>query len=389
MLPITSPCQGLTGKIAFCPVRQTAYPLRSERTIVSSSSDRVQVARGSALTKAATIYDVARAAGVSHQTVSRLLKGYEGIRPQTREKVEQALDELGYRPNLTARSLKSGESHRIGALTHEIGHVGPARIVEGASVAAREAGYVLDVVSLDTRDPSAIEESLALITQHSLAGVLALGVTDEMTRAFEATAFRVPVYVGAESDGLVDDPRGALSRFGVPALVHHLAELGHRRFVHIAGPLDWSASRNRVRAYEAALAEGGLQSVAVLHGDWSAGSGYHAIADLDEVPDATAFVAANDQMALGAMLALKRAGLRIPADVSVVGIDDIPEAAYLDPPLTTVRNDFEGQGRAAVHRLLSLIERTDAPPAIITAPALVVRQSSGPVRTTPLTRRQS
>ena len=335
-------------------------------------------ARGSALSRAATIYDVARAAGVSHQTVSRYLKGYEGIRPHTREKVEQALVELGYRPNLTARSLKSGESHRIGALTHEIAHVGPARIVEGASAAAREAGYVLDIVSLDTRNPSAIEESLALITQHNLAGVLALGVTDEMTRAFEATAFRVPAYVAAESDGLSDDPRGELSRLGMPALISHLAELGHRRFIHLAGPLEWSASRNRVRAYESAVDSLGVQSVGILHGDWSARSGYHSIADIAVLPDATAYVAANDQMALGAMLALKEAGLRIPEDVSIVGIDDIPEAAYLDPPLTTVRNDFAGQGRAAVHRLLALIEGTDYRPAPVEPPLLVVRKSSGP-----------
>lgn len=344
---------------------------------MGASTEPLDTRRALKPAKAATIYDVAKAAGVSHQTVSRFLKGFEGIRPETREKVVRALDQLGYRPNLTARSLKSGQSHRIGALTHEISHIGPARIVEGASAAAREAGYVLDIVSLDTRNPSAIEESLALITQHDLAGVLALGVTDEMTRAFEATAFRVPAYVAAESDGLSDDPRAALSRVGVPALITHLAGLGHRRFVHIAGPIEWSASRNRVRAYESAIEAQGLQSVGILHGDWSAGSGYRAITGLAAPLDATAFVAANDQMALGAMLALKESGLRIPHDVSVVGIDDIPEAAYLDPPLTTVRNDFETQGRAAMHQLLARIEHTEVRPVTVPPPVLIVRQSSG------------
>ena len=342
------------------------------------STQPFEVARASPRAKAATIYDVAKAAGVSHQTVSRFLRGFEGIRPETREKVIQALDELGYRPNLTARSLKSGQSHRIGALTHEISQVGPARIVEGASAAAREAGYVLDIVSLDTRNPSAIEESLALITQHELAGVLALGVTDEMTRAFEATAFRVPAYVAAETDGLSDDPRAALSRVGLPALISHLAGLGHRRFIHLAGPTEWSASRNRVRAYESAIEDQGLRSVGILHGDWSAASGYRAIAELGVAPDATAVVAANDQMALGAMLALKENGLRIPEDISVVGIDDIPEAAYLDPPLTTVRNDFETQGRAAMHQLLARIEHTEVRLVTVAPPLLVVRKSSGP-----------
>ena len=328
--------------------------------------------------KAATIYDVAQAAGVSHQTVSRFLRGFEGIRPETRERVVQALADLSYRPNLTARSLKSGRSHRIGALTHEISLVGPSRIVEGASIAAREAGYVLDIVSLDTRKPRAIEESLALITQHDLAGVLALAVTDEMTKAFTKTAFRVPAYVAAESDGNPDDPRGILSRVGVPMLVAHLAELGRRRFVHAAGPSMWSAARNRIRDYESAVASLGLQSVATLHGDWSAASGYRAVSELTELPDATAFIAANDQMALGVMLAVKERGLRIPADVSVVGVDDIAEAAFFDPPLTTLRNDFEGQGRAAVFQLLARIGNTDVPPMSVPAPVLVVRRSSGP-----------
>lgn len=349
---------------------------------MSTRADAVGGSGAGARDKAATIYDVAQAAGVSHQTVSRFLRGFEGIRPETRERVVQALADLGYRPNLTARSLKSGRSHRIGALTHEISLVGPSRIVEGASIAAREAGYVLDIVSLDTRNPLAIEESLALITQHDLAGVLALAVTDDMTRAFEATAFRVPAYVAAESDGalggVVHDPRGVLSRVGMPMLVAHLAELGHRRFVHVAGPSMWSAARNRIRDYEAAVRAKGLVSVGMLHGDWSAASGYRAVNCLTELPDATAFVAANDQMALGVMLALKERGLRIPRDVSVVGIDDIAEAAYFDPPLTTLRNDFEGQGRAAVSQILARIEHTEAAPVLMPDPVLIVRRSSGP-----------
>jgi DNA-binding LacI/PurR family transcriptional regulator len=381
MLPITSACQAVSEDalpVSWPPEPGHTVGLEKIGMVTTTSTESLDAPGASRPSRAATIYDVARSAGVSHQTVSRFLQGYEGIRPNTRQKVEQALDELGYRPNLTARSLKSGESQRIGALTHEISQVGPARIVEGASAAAREAGYVLDIVSLDTRKPSAIEESLALITQHNLAGVLALGVTDEMTREFEATAFRVPAYVAVETDGLSDDPRAALSRVGIPALIRHLTDLGHRRFVHLAGPREWSASRNRIRAYESAVKTMGAQSVAVLHGDWSAGSGYRAIADLEAIPDATAFVAANDQMALGAMLALKEAGLRIPEDVSVVGIDDISEAAYLDPPLTTVRNDFDGQGRAAVHQLLALIENTKASPTFVAPPLLVVRKSSGP-----------
>lgn len=345
-----------------------SVPLESERN-------------GGAAVKAATIYDVAQAAGVSHQTVSRFLKGFEGIRPETREKVVQALGELDYRPNLTARSLKSGRSHRIGALTHEISHVGPSRVAEGASAAAREAGYVLDLVSLDVRNPSAIEESLALITQHDLAGVLALSSTDEMTAAFETTEFRVPAYISAEADDAVTGHPSELTSVGLPALIAHLAELGHRDLVHIAGPSNWSAARNRILAYEAAVEHEGLHSLGMLPGDWSARSGYQAIAALAQLPRATAFVAANDQMALGAMLALKERGLRIPDDVSVVGIDDIPEAAYFDPPLTTLRVDFAAQGRASVHELLARIEGKRTRPIPAPSSTLVTRRSAGPAPT--------
>lgn len=331
--------------------------------------------------KAATIYDVAQAAGVSHQTVSRYLKGFEGIRPETRERVERALDELGYRPNLTARSLKSGRSHRIGALTHEVSHVGPSRIAQGASVAAREAGYVLDLVSLDVHDARSIEESLDLIMQHDLAGVLALSSTDTMTRAFEATRFRVPVLIAVSSDS-DRGPRADPAATYLHALVGHLVSLGHRRMVHIAGPTEWPAARLRTRAYEHAVAEHGLTSVATLPGDWSARSGYDAIMRLPELSDATAYLAANDQTALGVMLALKERGLRIPEDVSVVGIDDVADAAYFDPPLTTLHLEFEEQGRASVLELIAMIEgrQPGAGPAphVARAPHVVERRSSGP-----------
>lgn len=330
--------------------------------------------------KAPTIYDVASAAGVSHQTVSRFLKGFEGIRPETRERVMHALDELGYRPNLTARSLKSGRSHRIGALTHEISKVGPSRTAEGASAAAREAGYVLDVVSIDARDARAINESLELITQHDLAGVLALASTDEMTHAFEHAEFRVPALISAETDEFTAEQASEVTGVGVPGVVEHLAELGHRRCIHIAGPATWAAARNRQRAYEGAIDALGMHSLAVLAGDWSAESGYRAIALLDALPDATAVVAANDQMALGAMLALKERGLRIPEDVSVVGIDDIPEAAFFDPPLTTLRIDFEAQGRASVRQLIARIERSAQPPRAVPPSQLMARRSTGPAR---------
>jgi LacI family transcriptional regulator len=330
--------------------------------------------------KQATIYDVAEAAGVSHQTVSRFLRGFEGIRPQTKQRVVDALERLNYRPNLAARSLTTGQSHRLGALTHEIALVGPSKILQGASAAAREAGYLLDIVTLDVSDRGSIDEALELVMQHDLAGVLALASTDEMKEAFETTDFRVPAYIAAEEDDELSGHPSQLTAVGFPALIGHLASLGHRKFIHIAGPITFPSARNRAQAYKAAIAQRGLQSVGIVYGDWSAGSGYEEVGRLLPHLGATAIVAANDQMALGAMLALSEAGISVPEDVSVTGIDDIPEAAYFSPPLTTLRIDFAAQGRSAVQELLGQINRTDPVRGPVLASELVPRRSTGPVR---------
>ncbi|MFG3340836.1 LacI family DNA-binding transcriptional regulator [Glycomyces sp. NPDC048151] len=326
--------------------------------------------------KPPTIYDVARAAGVSHQTVSRYLKGYQGIRPQTQEKVAKALEALKYRPNLTARSLKSGRPHRLAALTHEIDQVGPSRIVQGASTAARQAGYLLDIITFDMSDADAVDEAVRLAASQDVAGILALASTDAMTEVFERTDFRVPAHIAAEEDDALTGHTTQLTDLGFPSLIAYLAGLGHERFLHIAGPSDYSAARNRARAYERALADRGLASTGTLHGDWSAQSGYEAVMRLGRGIEATAVIAANDQTALGAMLALKELGLRVPEDVSVTGVDDIPEAAYFSPPLTTLRVDFAAQGRSAVQELLSRIDGTQPPRVPALQTELVIRAST-------------
>ncbi len=325
----------------------------------------------------ATIYDVARVAGVSHATVTRLLKGYAGIRPETRDRVDEAIRELGYRPNLTARSLTTGRSHRIAALTHEITQVGPSKILEGANMAARDAGYLLDVITLDVDNPAAIRESIDLALQFDLAGVLALLSTDEVTHAVETSTFRVPVYLATGHDKL---PNESAANNNLLPVLRHLVDLGHRDVVHIAGPRAWVGARNRIREYEAAVEELGLHSCGVVHGDWSARSGYEAVGTWpDELP-ATAFVAANDQTALGVILALNERGYRVPEDVSVTGVDDTPEAAFYSPPLTTLRLDFAAQGRDAVQQLLAQIDDIAPPPLTGSRPELIVRRSTGPVR---------
>ncbi|PJJ70561.1 LacI family transcriptional regulator [Diaminobutyricimonas aerilata] len=324
-----------------------------------------------------TIYDVARIAGVSHQTVSRLLKGYQGIRPHTRERVEEALRELDYRPNMTARSLATNRSHRVGAFTHAIAEVGPSRIVQGASAGAREAGYLLDIVALDMGDEDSVAEAIGLMATQDIAGVLAFASTDAMTDAIRHADIRVPLMLELDADDATTGYRTELQR-AVFDLVEHLRSLGHRRFFHIAGPQGWVAARNREFAYHRAVTESGLESLGVAHGDWSAASGYAAAERIPLEAGVTAVVASNDQMALGAILALMRRGLRVPEDVSVTGFDDIPEAAFFVPPLTTVKLDFEGQGRAAFARLLRVIDQTKTPVPAQAGAQLRIRESSGP-----------
>lgn len=329
------------------------------------------------LGRPATIRDVAALARVSHQTVARFLQGYEGIRPATRDRVAEALEALEYRPNLTARSLTTGRSMRIGALTHELDQFGPSKIIQGATQAARDAGYVLDILSFDMGDPDEIDRALQMVTQHDLAGVLALASTDHMAQAFGAANFRVPAFLAGEEDEFASDHPSQLTTVGFPALIDHLAELGHHRILHLAGPSAWSAARNRARAFETAVTSRGLASAGIVYGDWTARSGHEAVSALPSSLDFTAVVAANDQMALGALLALRERGVRVPEDMSVTGVDDIPDAAYFSPPLTTLQVDFVAQGRRAVEHLLARIAQREPADDAALVSQLVVRRSTG------------
>lgn len=321
----------------------------------------------------ATIYDVAKLANVSHQTVALFLRGHEGFKPATRQRVEEALAELNYRPNLAARALATSRSHRIGALVYELTEVGPSKTIQGASERARRAGYLLDIVNLDPADDRAVEGALGQLGQQDLAGILAFAPVDLIALSLASIPLTVPVITEAEPEREPDGINGP----GLALVVDHLAGLGHRGFFHLAGPRDWAAARNRELAYEHALAAHGLVSLGSIAGDWSAASGYAAALAMPLDTGVTAIVAANDQMALGALLALDQRGVDVPGRVSVTGFDDIPEAAFYRPPLTTVRVDYAQQGRVLVERLLAEIDPAlVAAPESTTPPELVPRAST-------------
>ncbi|MEU8817256.1 substrate-binding domain-containing protein [Actinoplanes sp. NPDC048796] len=291
--------------------------------------------------RAPTIYDVARVAEVSHQTVSRYLSGASPLRPASRERVERAIQELGYRPSLTARMLARGESRTVVALTGELLEVGTVQLVEGVRRAARAAGYLLDVMTYDADD---LERTLTTIGRQDVAGVLAIADTDQLREA-----------VGRLSPDLLvtvtEDTPAAHTVEAHHAVARHLIELGHDRVTYVAGPRDWCSARTRLRAFEEAFT--GLDSERLFAAGWSAASGHEAGRRLR---NPTAVVCANDQIALGVTRALAERGRHVPADVSVVGYDDMPEAAYFSPPLTTVRQDFALHGAHAFRRVLERLE---------------------------------
>lgn len=333
--------------------------------------------REAAAKRPPTIYDVAKLAGVSHQTVSRYLKGSDRMRPEMRDRVMRALKLLDYKPNSAARALATNRSHRIGVLTHEVHQVGPSKVLLAAIAAARAAGYVLDVVDLDPGDSAAIRDALALLTAQDCAGILALAATDEMVTALEHIDLGLPVFIGAEPDDAVTSDTHPHAQ-GLSALVGHLAELGHARFAHVAGPSTYSSGRNRRLAYETAVRRLGVRSFGVVEGDWTAASGYAVGRHLPVEQGVTAVVAANDQMALGVLRALLERGFRIPGEVSVTGMDDIGESEFFYPPLTTVRLDFASEGEDAFRRMLSRIDGVEREPVRLRPAELVVRASTGP-----------
>lgn len=319
-----------------------------------------KTAGGEAPAKPATIYEVARLAGVSHQTVSRHLRGSGGLKPATVSKVQQAIVELNYSPNMAARSLRTRLVYRMVIIVPEATQFVPVRMLNGAAAAAHEAGYLVDVIALEGMADTRSSRLLGLLGSEQLAGVLSFVPLGGMQQHLDAAHSGLPVVVAGEYDDKMR-ARGTLADGAAAAqIVEHLASLGHRRFFHVAGPEQWPSARNRRAVYREAIARLGLTAVGESQGDWSAASGYQAGLKLPMDTGVTAVFAANDQMAAGVMRALHERGLKVPGDVSVCGWDDLPESRYLVPSLTTVSMDLEAQGRQAMNELVGIIQHNTA-----------------------------
>lgn len=326
--------------------------------------------------KRATIWEVARAAGVSHQTVSRYLRNEGGLRPATREKIDKAVAELDYRPNLIARSMRTRRSNRIAIVLPELTTFVPLPVLKGATAAARAAGYITDVVGLEGDEKRRAQSTLELLDSQQIEGVLSF--TPLRGEVIEAADHR-PIVVYGEYDDRMHS-RGDLAD-GTPAamIVRHLAELGHRCFLHVAGSDDWASAVNRRQVYEQTIAELGLENYGVIEGDWSVASGYAAARDLPANSGVTAVLAANDYVAMGVIRGFQDRGVRVPEDVSVFGWDDEEFTRYLLPSISTIASDRETIGRQAMTRLIALIRGEPRPTfELARLFTLIPRASSGP-----------
>ena len=319
--------------------------------------------------RAPNIRDVAARAGVSYQTVSRVLNDSPAIRPATRAGVLAAIEALGYRPNQAARALATSRSRTIGVLSSQVSFYGPTTAITAIEQAARTSGYRL---SITTVTDDSIREGLEYLLSQGVEAIVVVAPQVQLLHAIASLQIGVP-FVTLESTGDALHSLSIDQVMGARLAVRHLVSLGHRRILHLAGPQDWAEAQARLEGYRLELADAALDPVI---GDWTAQFGFDTGSRLLPSRDFTAVFAANDQMALGLLHAARSLGLQIPADLSVVGFDDIPEAAHFAPPLTTVRQDFAEVGRRAIARLLAELSG-DATEVVGTVPAaLVVRDSA-------------
>lgn len=322
------------------------------------------------------MHDVARRAGVSHQTVSRVLNDMPNVGAQTRERVLAAIAELGYRRNSAARALVTRRSSTLGVIISGATLWGPSSALIGVENAARKAGYYVSLASVgETEDPLA-PETLAHFVDQAVEGIIVIAPA-AMAHAPDPFITRVPVVMVAT--GASPEPGLHITSVdqetGARLATRHLIELGHRRIGHIAGPDRWFEAAARTRGWRSELESAGLRATKPIAGDWTAASGYAAGERLLQSTLPTAVFAANDLMALGLIRALHDRGLSVPQHVSVVGFDDIPGSAHFIPGLTTVKQDFPALGRQCIEILLAALNGEDNAAGPIT-PRLIVREST-------------
>jgi DNA-binding LacI/PurR family transcriptional regulator len=333
------------------------------------------MATGSRVERAASIRDVARSAGVSHQTVSRVLNHSESIRDETRDRVLAAMAELQYRPSAAARALSTSRSKTVGVLASTRAHYGPSRSIQAIEQAARERGYFVTSSSVTGSDEASIREALANLIDQDIEALVVIAPQQRVFDTIADLAPRIP-YITLRALGTGDATALRVDEItGARIATRHLIELAHESIGHLAGPRDWIEAEARMQGFLQELNARDLPVTVPVLGDWTADFGYRAGMQLLRWRDVTAYFCSNDAMAIGLMHAARDLGLDVPGDVSIVGYDDVPEAAHLWPPLTTMRQDFAELGRRCIETLLGQEE-----PVAPLVPELVLRSTTAPPR---------
>jgi DNA-binding LacI/PurR family transcriptional regulator len=322
-----------------------------------------------------SLSDVAVLAGVSHMTVSRVINDSDLVRPATRERVLAAIESLGYRPNTAARALVTGRTGTLGVVTLDSTLYGPASTLYGIERAARDAGFAITVASVSRPGGQSIAEAVESLQRQAVEGIVVIAPHVATAKALEFAPHGVPlVAVGGAAPPV---PTVSVDQYdGARLATEHLLSLGHKTVWHVGGPADWLEAAERERGWRETLKAHGVRRPRLTRGDWSPRSGYEAGKSLAKESSLSAVFVANDQMALGLLRAFAEAGISVPGDVQVVGFDDIPEAEFFNPPLTTVRQDFDEVGRRTFYLLSE--QMSGGQPSSEQIPAtLIVRQSSG------------
>lgn len=324
--------------------------------------------------------DVARLADVSTQTVSRYFTGVGYVRTETRERIAAAIEELGYVPNQSARTLRTSRTNSVGVLTMGAFNYGKAGVLTGLGVAALEAGVTLTIAALDLDFEAEGWESEARRALDHFKSVQVDGVVvstplPDVGKLLADWDQSTPLITVSELPSADKSSAGTHSHAAGLEATQHLIGLGHRDIVHVAGPSTRNEARERERGYRDAMLGAALVPQVLHVADWSSMSGFRA-GELADPATFTAVFAANDEIALGFMSAMERRGLRAPGDFSIVGVDDMPTAAFFSPPLTTMRMDFRALGIATFKMLRHQILTGERGQHYVVEPVLVVRDST-------------
>jgi DNA-binding LacI/PurR family transcriptional regulator len=326
--------------------------------------------------KKASAHDVALAAGVSMQTVSRVARGLENVQPATRERVREAMDRLGYSPNRAARALRSGQFHTIGVIMFTLSSYGNSKTLEAIAEAASDAGYTITLLPVHQRTQGGVTGAFATLSEQAVDGVVIVIEADILAEHDLALPADVPVVVidssGQSARPFIDTDQAQGTRLAVT----HLLDLGHETVWHVRGPEHSYSARRREAAWRATLVDAGRVVPEPLLGDWSAESGHQLGLEIAARPDITAVFVANDSMALGILRACHELGRDVPSTLSIVGFDDMTDSASFWPPLTTIRQHFDEVGKRAIDLLLRGMRREAEVQQVIVPTELVVRESS-------------